>query len=146
MINTPEKENNMPKFGYLSIREMEPRIGRKYSTKYYKQSRPERLRTEEHIQQTILDVGQKALENPGMEQALLEPMKGFQRAETKGAYSAVDVMNDMLTQIQAGKDIPSGILGRWNRLFEGTGREIDMVPEAELPDSNLFRQVFQHAN
>ena len=133
----------MPKFGYLSTRDMEPKPGRKYATKYYKQSKSERARTEEHIQKTILAVGEKALENPGLEQALLEPMSGFQRAETKGAYSAVDVMNDMLTQIQAGKDIPSGMLGRWNRLFDGHGCEIDMVKEDDLPDSNLFREMFK---
>ena len=142
-INTPEKENNMPKFGYESIRKMEPRPGRNYATEYYKQSRAERARTEQHINLTIQRVGEKALENPGMEQLLVEPMRGFQRRETKGEYTAVDVMGDLLEQINCGKDIPSGMLGRWNRLFEGSGCEIDMVPEAELPDSNVFRQVFQ---
>lgn len=133
----------MPKFGYQSTRKMDPKPGRTYATEYYKQSKSERARTEQHIQRTILDVGNKVLENPGMEEALLEPMKGFQRRETKGAYSAMDVMSDILTQIQAGKDIPQSMVNRWNRLFEGTGREIEMVPESELPDSNVFRQVFQ---
>ncbi len=133
----------MAKFGYQSTRKMDPKPGRTYATEYYKQSKRERARTQEHVESVIRQVGDKVAENPGMEETLLEPMKGFQRRETKGAYTAVDVMSDMLTQLQSGKDIPSGMLGRWNRMFDGTGCEIDMVPESELPDSNLFREVFQ---
>jgi hypothetical protein len=132
----------MPKFGYQSTRKMDPRPGRTYSTEYYKQSRSERARTQEHVESVIRRIGDKVAENPGMEETLLEPMKGFQRRETKGAYTAVDVMSDMLEQLNSGKDIPSGMLGRWNRLFDGTGNEIDMVLESELPDRNLFRQMF----
>jgi hypothetical protein len=43
----------------------------------------------------------------------------------------------------SGKDIPSGMLGRWNRLFAGTGLEIDMVIESELPAPTEFNQLFQ---
>ena len=129
-------------FGYTSRREMEPRPGRQYSTIYYKQSARERRRTQQHVERVIQRVGERALENPGAEEALCEPMKGFQRRETRGAYSAVDVMSDMLTQMQSGKDIPSGMLGRWNRLFDGTGCEIDMVMESELPADTRFDDLF----
>lgn len=142
MMNTQDKEDNMAKFGYQSIRKMDPRPGRTYSTDYYKQSRSERTRTQEHVESVIRRIGDKVAENPGMEETLTEPMKGFQRRETKGAYSALDVMSDMLEQLQSGKDIPSGMLGRWNRLFDGTGYEIDMVVETELPDNNVFREIF----
>jgi hypothetical protein len=142
MINIQEREDNMPKFGYQSTRKMDPRPGRTYATEYYKQSRSERARTQEHVESVIRRIGDKVAENPGMEETLLEPMKGFQRRETRGAYTAVDVMSDMLAQLQSGKDIPSGMLGRWNRLFDGTGCEIDMVLEADLPDTTLFREMF----
>lgn len=141
-INIQEKEHNMAKFGYQSTRKMDPKLGRTYATEYYKQSKGERARTEQHVRNTIQQVGDRAAENNSWD-ALKEPMKRFQRRETKGAYTPLDVMGDLLDQLEAGKDIPSGMLGRWNRMFDGTGCEIDMVPESELPDSNLFREVFQ---
>jgi len=122
---------------------MEPRPGRKYSTVYYKQSARERARTQRHVETVIQRLGDRVLENPGSEQALLEPMPGFQRRETKGAYTAMDVISDMFEQLTSGKDIPSGMLGRWNRLFAGTGLEIDMVIESELPAPTEFNQLFQ---
>jgi hypothetical protein len=130
------------KFGYTHRREMEPVPGRKYSTVYYRQSASERRRTQAHVERVIQRVGEKALENPGAEEALLQPMPRFQRRETRGAYSPVDIMSDMLGQMQSGKDIPSGMLGRWNRLFDGTGLEIDMVLESELPAATQFDDLF----
>lgn len=131
------------KFGYTHRREMEPRPGRKYSTVYYKQSARERARTLQHVETVIQRLGDRVLENPGAEETLLEPMPGFQRRETKGAYTAMDVISDLFEQMRSGKDIPSGMLGRWNRLFAGTGLEIDMVIESELPPPTEFSQLFQ---
>jgi hypothetical protein len=34
------------------------------------------------------------------------------------------------------------MLGRWNRLFDGTGLEIDMVLESELPATTQFDDLF----
>lgn len=91
----------MPKFGYQSIRRMDPKPGRTYATDYYKQSKSERARTEQHVLRTIKTMGERAAENDGWD-ALTTPMKGFQRRETKGAYSALDVMADLLEQLEAG--------------------------------------------
>jgi hypothetical protein len=122
----------MAKFGYVTKREMDPRPGRTYATEYYKQSAAERRRTQEHIERTIVRMGNHARDTDTVE-ALTLPMKKFQRRETKGAYSILDIMSDMLEQMKSGKDIPSGMLGRWNRLFDGTGSEIEMVMESDLP-------------
>lgn len=133
----------MAKFGYRSRRKMDPRPGRTYATEYYKQGRQERARTQAFVERVIQQVGERALETPGGVETLMRPMKGFQRRETKGAYSAFDVLTDMLQQLESGKDIPSGILGRWNRLFEGTGQEIEMMPEGDLPPRNpTYEELF----
>jgi hypothetical protein len=42
----------------------------------------------------------------------------------------------------SGKDIPSGMLGRWNRLFANTGNSIDMVPERDLPPPTNYNNLF----
>jgi hypothetical protein len=51
-------------------------------------------------------------------------------------------MRDLVDQLDAGKDIPSGMLGRWNRLFAGTGLELELVPESELPPPTEFSRLF----
>lgn len=132
----------MAKFGYQSVRKMEPRPGKKYATDYYKQSTAERRRTVEHIERSVKQVGDNAQAVPGGWEELQKPLREFPRRETKGYYSAWDIMSDMINQIDAGKDIPSGCLGRWNKLFDGTGREIDMVRESELPPPTTFGQLF----
>jgi hypothetical protein len=131
----------MPQFGYLTRRQMDPRPGRNYATEYYKQSASERARTQKFVETTILKVGELALTCPDGVHTLTQPMRGFQRRETRGAYSAYDVMNDMFEQMRSGKDIPSGMLGRWNRLMEPHGLAIEMVRETELPPSNNFDQL-----
>lgn len=133
----------MAKFGYTTRRQMDPRPGKTYATEYYKQSAGERRRTQDHVESVIKKVGERALAMDGGVETLMAPMPRFKRRETKGAYSAYDIMKDLLDQLISGKDVPSGMLGRWNRLFENTGDEIDMVPEAELPPTNpMYKELF----
>ena len=130
----------MAQFGYLNRLEMEPRPGRRYATIYYRQSSGERRRTLQHISRTIQDLADRASETPDGLEALTQPLPSFARRESQGHYTAVDIMSDLLTQMESGRDIASGLVGRWNRLFAGTGREIDLVPESQLP--SLLPPVF----
>ena len=132
----------MPEFGYLTRRDMEPRPGRTYATQYYLQSRRERRRCQEFVERTIQDIGTAALEDAAATEALMEPLRRFPRENRRSDYTALDIMTDMLTQLQSGKDIPSGILGRWNRLMASAGRDIRMVPESELRGSLVDLERF----
>jgi hypothetical protein len=132
----------MAKFGYTSRRKMDPVVGRKFSTEYYKQSRKERARTLSHVDRVLQQLGEQALSDPEALTEITRPLKSFARKETQGHYSALDIIGDMSEQMHSGKDIPSGMLGRWNRLFANTGLEIDLVPEQELPPTNTYDNIF----
>lgn len=132
----------MAKFGYTSRRKMDPVPGRKFSTEYYKQSHRERQRTQQHVDGLLKQFGEEALADPEALDAITAPMKKYPRKETNGYYSALDIMGDLSTQMNLGKDIPYAMLSRWNRLFAGTGHEIDMVPEADLPSPNNYNNFF----
>ena len=132
----------MAKFGYTSRRKMDPVPGRKFSTEYFKQSRKERARTLQHVDRVLQQIGQQALGDPEALAEITRPLPGFARKETKGNYSALDIIGDMSEQMHSGKDIPSGMLGRWNRLFDGTPNDIELVPEQDLPPSNNFTDIF----
>jgi hypothetical protein len=130
----------MAKFKYKSIKKMLPKDGVKYSTEYYKQSPAEYTRTDEHIRSVMEQVITTADRN-GILDELELPMPGFPRTNKQPNYSAMDVMRDMLDQINKEKDIPSGMLGRWNRLF-GDNPELSIDMEEEKLPNPMFNKLF----
>lgn len=130
----------MAVFKYKTIRKMQPRDGVKYATEYYKQTPREYTRLDEHVRQTMETVVQAA-DRDNMLEELNEPLQGFPRTGRRPNYSALDIMQDMLDQLNHQKDVPSGILGRWNRLFEDNPDfRIDM--QEDLPPNPLFNELF----
>jgi len=123
----------MAEFRYKSIRHMTPRSGMKYATDYYKQSKTEYSRLDEHVRQVMEQVVRR-FDAEGLIEELEQPLAGFPRTQKQPNYTALDVMTDMLRQLNSEKDVPSGILGRWNRLFEANedfriDMQEDRVPE-----------------
>jgi hypothetical protein len=104
---------------------MEPRPGRTYATIYYQQTLDQRNELLDHVRSVIGDIMRAAQADPEDLTMLQQPLPGFRRTH-QANYSAVDIMNDMLTQLEAGRDITQGLLGRWNRLFGSTPAEIDI--------------------
>jgi hypothetical protein len=133
----------MAKFKYKTIKKMLPKDGVKYSTEYYKQSPAEYTRVDEHIR-AVMEQVIAAADKEGILEELEQPMTGFPRTNKRPNYSAMDVMMDMLDQVTKEKDIPSGILGRWNRLFgDNTDFTIDMEEE-KLPNP-VFNKLFHES-
>ena len=131
----------MPQFGYTSTRKMDPVPGRTYSTEYYKQSRRERQRTEDFVRSQLERIGNTALEHPDLWDEFMRGLPDYRKKETQGCYSPAEIIADMYEQMKTGKDIPSGMLGRWNKLFAGTDNEIVLVPEQ--PTGNTYLNLFE---
>ena len=130
----------MPKFEYTSTRKMDPVPGRTFSTEYYKQSRRERQRTEEFVKQQLERIGSMAEQDPSYWDELMRPLPNYKKKESHGCYSAGEIIADMYEQLKSGKDIPSGMLGRWNRLFEGSDNQLQMVPQQ--PVTTTYHSIF----
>jgi hypothetical protein len=119
---------------------MEPRPGTKYSTDYYKQSPGEYSRVDQHVRRVIQEVVEIAHKNNALEDLEL-PLKGYPRTNKQPNYSMLDIMKDMLDQLNHERDIPSGLLGRWNKLFEDFDDfQITMQP-TNFPNP-LFNKLF----
>ena len=131
----------MATFGYTSIKKMTPKDGNKFATDYYKQTKSERDRVVKHIDAKCAEI--QSMYDKGLITAdqLSQPMKQFPRTGKQPNYSVADVVSDLKDQLANGKDIPSGMLGRWNRLFEGTGDEIELELGYEPPPHN-FNSLF----
>ena len=132
----------MPEFEYTSIRQMEPRPGRNYATEYYKQTPTEYNLLRAHVYAVAAEI---MSERDSSQDTLLwtsRPLKQFKRSTRGQYYSLIEIVTDMVSQLASHKDIPSGILGRWNRLFKGTRWDIVMVLEAQ-DRTTQFQELFQ---
>jgi len=129
----------MAEFKYKTIREMKPRQGTKFATKYYKQNPREYTRLSEFVAETMALV----VENAELQQCydeLLEPLPGFKRTGGRPNYTAIDIMWDLYTQMQKENDAPEAMIGRWNRFFALTPFTIDLVEDR--PANPVFNQLY----
>ena len=127
-------------FHYTSRKEMEPRPGVRYATTYYKQTQREYTRLRQHIYQVAADIMALCDSDLDTYRWWTTPLRGYKK--TTGAnYSPSEIVTDMVEQFAKQKDLPSGMLGRWSRLFADTDWDIALVsgrPTQETTFGQLF--------
>ena len=132
----------MAQFKSQGTRQMEPKPGVKYATTYTRISPAERARLKLHVDAIILELCELSVAQRCT--ALEQPLRGFARTGAEPNYSAYDILADMKRQLESGKDIPSGMLGRWNRLFaEWPDVCIEFDTPTPVRDVNTFRSIFR---
>lgn len=108
---------------------MPPKEGQKFATTYYRQSPDEYQRMRDHIVLVASEINEFVEINPEWDEFVNSPLKGFGRLNGKPNYSINQILADILAQTTDNKDITQGMLGRWNRLFEGTEYDIELLQE-----------------
>jgi hypothetical protein len=124
---------------------MEPREGAKYSTTYYQQNSEQARESFTHVRnvaEAIVDACERDLD---LKDWVQTPLKAFPRTGVKPNYSTEDIVSDLLNQLDSGKDIPSGMIGRWNRLFEDTPWDIELEEyvSTRAINTGLFNNLFK---
>ena len=132
-------------FQYTSRKEMEPRPGVRYATTYYKQSLTEYRLLQQHVHWVAKEIMSATDADSDLRIWSAEPLKAFPKSSRRQHYSLMEIVTDMLTQMAQHKDIPSGILGRWNRLFEATAWDIRMTSGTPARPTT-FGQLFDSGN
>lgn len=135
----------METFYYRALKELEPRPGFRYATVYYKQSPQEYERTKSwlvRIAEEMLDV---ANHDPAMAEWMLRPQADFKKSTRRDFYCVQELITDLVQQVAQGKDIPQSMVGRWNRLCEGTPWEVRFVESSpvEKPAHVQARALFE---
>lgn len=125
----------MAKFNIKSVKHMTPKPGVNYSTDYYKQSSAEYQKTFEHIYKTITEIVDCAEQTNNIS-ALDQPLKGFPKTVRGENYTTSEIFTDLLTQYKLKRDWPSGMIGRWNRLFESEP-ELQIEFQETQPKTNF---------
>jgi len=130
----------MPEFHYTSRKEMEPRPGTNFATTYYKQTQREYTRLRAHIYGVAAQIMAACDSDLDVYRWWTQPLRGYKKT-TGGCYTPAEIVTDMVEQFAKQKDLPSGLLGRWHRLFEGTAWDIELtsgVPARETTYGDLF--------
>jgi hypothetical protein len=127
----------MATFYYRTIKELEPRPGVKYATRYYKQSPEEYERLKTWLVQIAEEMLDVANHDPAMAEWMLRPQADFKKSTRRDFYTVQELITDLVQQVAQGKDIPHAMIGRWNRLCSGTPWEV------HFEQSNLARMPAQ---
>ena len=114
------------KLKYLQTKVMEPRDGVKYSTTYYQQNSEQAQDAYRFVKEVAEQIVMACEHNLELMEWVQTPLKAFPRTGARPNYSMEDIVTDLLHQLDMGKDIPSGMLGRWNRLFKETPWDIEL--------------------
>jgi hypothetical protein len=84
------------------------------------------------------------------DQTMRAPLRGFPRQGRQPNYSAYDILEDLYDYVVAdSKDVPSGMLGRWNRLSEGMSGDWEITPVSSIEEhqprvqSENFARLFR---
>jgi hypothetical protein len=113
-------------FQYTSRKEMEPRPGVRFATTYYKQTQREYTLLRQHIYSVAAEIMALCDSDLATYRWWTTPLKGYKK--TTGAnYTPCEIVTDMVEQFVKQKDLPSGMLGRWQRLFSATPWNIELV-------------------
>lgn len=128
----------MPNFKYKTIREMAPKPGVKFATRYYKQTASEYTRLSNFVTDTtelIVDAANQA----GMFNELDQPLENFRRTNNQTPYSTLDILTDLMTQLEKNKDAPEAMIGRWNRALPP---QFEIVMQEDVPPNPVFNRLF----
>jgi hypothetical protein len=117
---------------YQKMTQMEPRDGVQYATTYVKQTLEQRKELCQHIRQVITEVSQAVEQDDGLNEFILEPLKGFKTTQGKNR-SIADLLTDMANEARGKqrngmpKDFALAPIERWNKLFAGTAYAVTLV-------------------
>jgi hypothetical protein len=110
---------------------MEPRPGVRYATRYYKQTPEQRQALEAWLIRIGSEINQVIDQDSDMLEFLVRPLSRFKKSSPGEYYSVLELFTDMLGQLQARKDMPEAMIGRWNRLCQGTPWQIQMTDQVQ---------------
>lgn len=115
-------------------------------TTYYKQTRLESVKVLQYCKQTRDEVIGTMHESQEFKELMTTPdKKNYPKAGRQSGYTRLEIIEDMIKQLESGKDIPSGMLGRWNKVFELIPQyKIEMSQTRDSGDDsiNIFSTLF----
>ena len=129
----------MATFTYRTKRTMEPRPGTPFITVYIKQDTAEYERLKSWLVEIAQDIIGISQIDADCARWFTTPMADFRRSRRGEYYSPEDIITDMIDQMAHGRDLTEAMLGRWNRLTEGTPWQIELIATQDTTPPLLVR-------
>lgn len=104
-------------------KDMEPRHGNPWHTTYYKINQQEQAKLIKHIQAMLVHLGKCEALDPAGTAWIFKPYPGNFRKSKGENYSLFGIVEDLVTQLNDGKDITNSMVGRWDRMFRNTAEQ-----------------------
>ena len=133
----------MPEFHYTTKKELEPRPGTNFATTYYKQTQREYTRLRAHVYRVAAEFNSVCDSDLDYYKWAVKPLKGYKKSTKGEYYTPMEIVTDMLGQFTKQKDLPSGMLGRWSKLFADTPWDIRMVTGTPAKDTT-YGKLFDY--
>lgn len=134
-------------FKYQRIKEMKPREGVKYATRYYIQTPQEKARMREYLLNEIRLIYKDVITYPELNEAAHWHLPGFPK--TNGVNRTfMELLEDMAGECVgtkkdgSPKDFALAPVDRWNKMFAGSQWEIALV-EADEFEQEKFEKLFE---
>lgn len=132
---------------YQKFSKMEPRGGVKYSTTYVKQNLHHRKDLCKHIKQVVTEIADAVEGDEELLDFMRTPLKGF-KTTTGQNRTPTDILTDMVNEAKGlqkngnPKDFALAPIERWNKLFQGTDYEINLI-QTFGPPGNNFNDILE---
>ena len=133
----------MPEFHYTTRKQLDPRPGTNFATTYYKQTQREYSRLREHIYRTAAEIMAVCDSDLDYYRWATTPIRSYKKSVKGEYYTPMEIVTDMVDQFAHQKDVPSGILGRWQKLFADTPYDIVMISGTPANETN-YGKLFNY--
>ncbi len=142
-------ENTIKVFRYQSLASMQPRPGKLYATRYYKQSEKQRKEQAVWILEKIIVLDDMISKNPQLEQAQNWPLQGFPKENKKQPNRSLkELLLDMIGEIMGlkrngdPKDFAEAPITRWNKFFSDTEFAFELQEGMSTRFETNFTELF----
>lgn len=131
---------------YQKLDKMLPREGVPYATTYLKQTLEQRKELCNFIKQAVTEIADAVEQDPEWLEFIRTPLKGFKTTTGKNR-TATDIITDMVNEGRGKKrdglpkDFAMAPVERWNKLFEGTAYEFELIQTFGPTTNNFFDLV-----
>ena len=129
------------KFQYRRIREMEPRPGTPYSTRYIQMTPHQHQRCLEWCLIAAQAILGRCERDAAQAEWLTQPHPKFRRSQRGEYYTPEDIIYDVVNQLNSGLDLPEAMVGRWNRLLSSDWH-LEFESEQRIGSQDRYRELF----
>ena len=133
-------------FYYTDIKEMKPRPGVSYFTKYVLQDREERKKMADRFVRLVTEFRNQARQDPQLDQALSQPVPKMKAKTDKSKRTFYEVMDDIIQESLGKrtngtpKDFAMAPIERWNHAFPDYAVELEQGIRPTTTFGDLFKQ------